>query len=303
MISFSKLGNHGRLGNQLFQYAFLRTQAEKLGVTFYCPKWTGDEIFDLDDKHIRAEKPEGIHKTYIESHQKNCTRETLTIDDNTDITGHFESEKKFNTIQAKSWFSFEKEKVAKVDEKYKKIDFRNSIGLHLRLGDKYLCDDTYTPRISYYINAIKKIGSHNKSILVFSDDMNIAKIYFSKIKAEITFMENNEDWEDLYLMSKCTDFACGASTLSWWGAWLNSNPNKKIIFPKEGTRRPGFYKSKDLIPSEWIKIRALRPIIDNYIMITMIRQSWYYIGRIGNYLRHNYPSIYKSLKPYFPNKK
>jgi hypothetical protein len=49
MISFPKLGNYGRLGNQLFQYAFLRSSARRLGVQFHCPKWDGGDIFDLDD--------------------------------------------------------------------------------------------------------------------------------------------------------------------------------------------------------------------------------------------------------------
>ncbi len=53
MLSFSKLGEHGRLGNQLFQYAFLRTQAERLGVPFYCPHWTGDDVFTLEDEPQR----------------------------------------------------------------------------------------------------------------------------------------------------------------------------------------------------------------------------------------------------------
>ena len=55
MISFSKLGEYGRFGNQLFQYAFLRTQAKKLGVKFYCPKWIGDKIFDLNDQDEKGD--------------------------------------------------------------------------------------------------------------------------------------------------------------------------------------------------------------------------------------------------------
>ena len=50
MLSFSKLGNYGRLGNQLFQYAFLRMTARRLGTQFFCPKWDGDDIFNLNDE-------------------------------------------------------------------------------------------------------------------------------------------------------------------------------------------------------------------------------------------------------------
>ena len=60
MISFCKLGNYGRLGNQLFQYAFLRMTARRLGTQFFCPKWDGDDIFNLNDEGERASEPSGL---------------------------------------------------------------------------------------------------------------------------------------------------------------------------------------------------------------------------------------------------
>lgn len=47
MISFTQLGKGVRLGNIMFQYPFLRTTAQRLGVKFYCPSWKGDELFNL----------------------------------------------------------------------------------------------------------------------------------------------------------------------------------------------------------------------------------------------------------------
>ena len=53
MISFSKLGSFGRLGNQLFQYAFLRSTAARLGTRFHCPQWIGDRVLHLDDAALQ----------------------------------------------------------------------------------------------------------------------------------------------------------------------------------------------------------------------------------------------------------
>lgn len=93
MISFSKLGNYGRLGNQLFQYAFLRTSAQRLGTQFFCPQWDGDSIFNLQDEDERATEPVGIVHYFDPSPEAGFTSEALLIGDNTEIQGFFQSEK------------------------------------------------------------------------------------------------------------------------------------------------------------------------------------------------------------------
>ena len=58
---------------------------------------------------------------------------------------------------------------------------------------------------------------------------------------------------DLSIMSKCTNNICANSSFSWWAAWLNKNPNKKIICPKIWTGDSG-PKDYSITPKEWIKI-------------------------------------------------
>ena len=86
MISFSRLGDYGRLGNQLFQYAFLRTTALRLGVKFYCPEWIGDSIFLLNDENEKAKEPVGIYRTYVEpSDNPGFNESAMRIEDGTEI--------------------------------------------------------------------------------------------------------------------------------------------------------------------------------------------------------------------------
>ena len=62
-----------------------------------------------------------------------------------------------------------------------------------------------------------------------------------------------EDFEELILMSHCQHNIIANSSFSWWGAWLNNNPNKIVMAPKQWfiTKK---MNTIDLIPDSWIKI-------------------------------------------------
>jgi Glycosyl transferase family 11 len=62
VLTMSSLGQLGRFGNQLFQYAFLRICAEKSGVEVECPPWIGQTIFGHKDSPITKRLPPAIER-------------------------------------------------------------------------------------------------------------------------------------------------------------------------------------------------------------------------------------------------
>jgi len=181
------------------------------------------------------------------------------LSDNTYIEGYWQSEKYFKSIEniirqevtlKKPFFN-----------KYKSlIDKTNSIAIHIRKGD-YVTDMKTNEAhgvcpLDYYYTAIKKIVESVAlpHFFVFSDDITWAKNNL-KIKHPVIFVSDkqNKNHEELMLMSMCKHQIIANSAFSWWGAWLNNNPNKIVIAPRKWFNNLSI-NTKDLIPEPWIKI-------------------------------------------------
>jgi len=112
--------------------------------------------------------------------------------------------------------------------------------------------------MDYYQRAVYFL--RNKALIdggiayVFSDDPDWVRNNL-KIDTEIVFVDWNrgtESWQDMYLMSLCKHNIIANSTFSWWGAWLNQNPDKVVIAPRKWmTYDEG---GIDIIPEDWIRL-------------------------------------------------
>jgi len=302
MISFRELGRYGRFGNQLFQYAFLRTTAQRLGVKFFCPAWPGDSIFFLDDDSERSRMPGPTDKEYRQPLENGGFIDSaLRIGDGTNILGYFQAERYFDRGSVTRWYTFRPEVVAAVQAKYRHIDLAQCAGIHLRFGD--MKDNpmfvVLPPR--YYAKALS-ILPLREQVLVFSDEVPAAREYLRDVPGKFVYIDGNEHFEDLYLMTQCGDFVCSVSTLSWWGAWLNDRPNKSVVAPPEGLRPGCFIRSPDFCCAGWVPLDTNRFILDDYRFLLLKGrldswQKWLSRAR-GRSLRGNV----RSLKAYLEDK-
>lgn len=116
------------------------------------------------------------------------------------------------------------------------IDQIPIVGVHIRRGDYLLPQHRLYINLDhyYYNKAIEQLDIDKYHLLFFSDDIrwvqsNIHLIETNGQKTSIA--TDNSDYVDLALMSLCDHNIIANSSFSWMAAYLNKNPNKKIICP------------------------------------------------------------------------
>src|SRR6266404_1475854 len=267
MISFSKLGNYGRLGNQLFQYAFMRVTAQRLETSFFCPTWEGDQIFDLRDKDIRAVAPSGILHHFDSAPEGGFCPRALAITDHTEIQGYFQSDKYYpDKVLVKSWYSFRPEIVDSVESLFPRALLKDAVSISLRLDKDYANTREFYPLYppSYYRQGLKRAAAVGP-VLVFADRPGLARSFIdSVVDDEAILVEGLSPHQQLYLMTRCRANVITNSTFAWWGAWLNLRDDRIIVAPS-ALCRPGVPNAiSDILPEEWVKVRGTLPLWDNF---------------------------------------
>ena len=124
------------------------------------------------------------------------------------------------------------------------------VSIHVRRGD-YIKLQNYhllLPK-KYYDKAISLFK--DCFFIIFSDDIEWCKLNINSIN--VYFSECNQDYIDLFLMSKCHHNIISNSSFSWWGAYLNKNINKKVVCPSKWFAKLG-PKKHDLILDDWLII-------------------------------------------------
>lgn len=254
-----------RIGNLMFQIAAAASIAKQNGCRLvavlsdyrapepdncclddYIEPFRSNLLQNVDIVSVQPER----YRLYIEPyfHYK-----SIKFEDGLYLHGLFQSEKYLDRDLTLQLF-----KIDKVTEKYIQSNYENILQLkptaiNVRRGDYLKLQDLHPVcTLDYFNTAIEIIGKQSP-FLVISDDVEWCKENF--IGDNFYFTNETNAVVDLYLQTLCENNIISNSTFSWWGAWLNENPNKIVIAPKlwfgPSNAR---HNTKDLIPDSWIKI-------------------------------------------------
>lgn len=264
----------GRFGNYLFQIAAGASLAKKYGVEFKV-------VVAPDTEVISTISKESMWK-YVSSFKDNIFREIEFVREppigismyswrdfpykpipysgnDLLIDGYFQSYKYVDSDLMRQLFAIPEEIRNKLEKKYGEVLNKPFTCIHVRRGDYLNLPHRFSiTSMNYFRNAIRQIGK-NTLFVVVSDDLSWCKKHFKG--TNFVFADKgNSMLEDFYLQSLATNNVISNSSFSWWGAWLNDNPDKKVFYPT-----PWFgphyshYDTSDLCPDTWTALSNRTP--------------------------------------------
>ncbi|WP_424987280.1 alpha-1,2-fucosyltransferase [Microbulbifer sp. S227A] len=273
---------HGRLGNQMFQYAAARGLAARLGtgvaLDTRLARSRGEgvltRVFELpltDPANLPPLKSEAplryaawraTSPRFRREKGLGYNPEFASFSDNSYLHGYWQTERYFADIAAdiRRDFTFPPFSTPENADMAARIGDGLAIALHVRRGDYLslgahtLCDQ------AYYDAALARILdglTETPTVFVFSDDPAWVRDNLRLPCARVVVDLNgaDTDFEDMRLMSLCDHNIIGNSSFSWWGAWLNTNPGKRVAGPARWFGDPKLV-NPDILPDRWLKIAA-----------------------------------------------
>ena len=263
MLAFNHLGQLGRLGNQMFQYASLSGIADSRGYDFGIPpskfedEWRSHQLFEVFEltnlpkqniKYLDMGNAPVVQERFFhfdEALINQCPNEVS-------LYGFFQSEKYFKHIESniRENFTFRNHILEPCKEIAKNFD--NPVSLHVRRTD-YLTNSANHNNLDldYYDKALEYFD--NQQVLVFSDDPEWCKN--QKLFSDDRFLisESGDNAIDLCMMTFCSGHIIANSSFSWWGAWLSGSDD--VVSPVKWFGESNQDKdTKDLIPDRWTRI-------------------------------------------------
>ena len=244
----------------MFEYAALRGIAAKHGYDWCIPTpdRKGIENYSLHECFkLAPERKEGVIEEFQyaqEPHFHFSFELFEKCPDNASLYGFFQTERYFAHIAdtIRKDFTFHDDVLQPCADFMSQFAGQEPIMLHVRRGDPNLtdprgfkwsytqCSDQHPPQtLAYYDEALSHFDD-DQPVIVFSDSPEWVQEqeFFEDDRFMISEPQEKyadgsyTPYTDLCLMSLCSHAIIANSSLSWWGAWLQGNPNKKVIAPK-----------------------------------------------------------------------
>jgi len=266
---------NGRLGNQLFQYAFALCLAKKFNTGYLIDDSKFKDSFlkyfepltIYDNKYIkkitRRIAAKKVFKLVNQTGFEQSPFDFNQLKNNCRYEGFFQSPSFFNDLSEsiKNRFRIKSEYRIKFDKNYGSIFNNNKVlVIHYRLGDyltwnvDVLGGSNLALPEEYYLQALKQIPDLDKyTIVVVTDDKENIKNKLEILKEKIVVSDN--EISDFQMLMHADKLIISNSTFAWWAAFLNIK-NAQVLAPQHWI---GFKVKKEypsgILPNHFTKVQ------------------------------------------------
>ena len=262
----------GRLGNQMFQFAFGIGASRLLRTDFVMADDELRAVFSLGRfgspwqraaRALRYRARAGLAPFPVVEIDKNEYEDPGAVlgrlKDSTSYSGFFQSELFFAhaSDEIRAAFTVLPEPEAVFRSKYRALLERPYVCCHVRRTDYLTWGDGIALPVSYYRECLERAELAGRCPVVFvGDDLEEVRGELGGL-AGVRF-EANEPVLDLMLLMHAETVVASNSSFAWWGAWLNATPGKTVFAPRQWM---GFKEGRELpprvIPAAWIQVPIL----------------------------------------------
>ena len=244
----------GRLGNQMFQYAFIRALSIRFNSLFFMLCSSSDELmlgkyFNVgrNIQYILAVRFGKLLNFLLvrvnlrikyENFELNRNQPDLDVlSDFTIYHGFFQTDKYYNQFISRliEDFKVKRKYRRQFKKRYSNLSEKKILVLHLRRGDykqfyiEDLKDQDFRLPLDYYLDCLHRIDNlDGYHVYVIGDEINIRE---DELPCEIS-IEKNEMIIDFQLMMEADTLIISNSSFAWWAAMLNKKQDKTIYAPK-----------------------------------------------------------------------
>jgi hypothetical protein len=294
MITFLKLGEYGRLGNQLFQIAATIGIARRNGHSAVFPEWAFQPWVTVETRprsSLACEKWTVIQPSTFRFDE---TIGNIAPDSNVSLEGYFQTEKYFDDsreiVRAAIMSDMTEALGDKVAKQHGIASGNNICAVHVRRGD-YLkfanlyaqlgFDDYYFPamdlmRRDYGVKKFvvvsddpawcrttmrrrdiifsKNVGTPRDRILNSSRHRMFAERVSARWSMRLSRHQSERDLSDLMLMARCRHHIIANSSFSWWSSWLSNPVGRAVVAPKNWFTSELPHDTSDLYRAEMVRI-------------------------------------------------
>jgi Glycosyl transferase family 11 len=249
----------GRLGNQLFQYAFGVAAAQLLRTRFVFDASGLEPYFRLGG-HIPPSRVRDAllirRKREVLTDDRDDPDDILgSLSDSTRYGGFFYSHRYFAPAADRVRTAFrQRDEVEKAFlGKYGALVRSGYACAHVRLTDFRTYRGGVVLPPSYYLKALASLDVDLPVVFV-TDDLETVLRRFGDMPA--ASFESNDEATDFLLLRNASVLVTSNSSFAWWGAWLNDRANR--VFAPIGWLDPGSDSDlpRDAVPPTWERVPA-----------------------------------------------